>query len=290
MSDVLTPYAHLAPTLKKNLDLVDCPASFYSPLNIIGRLALGKWTLEQREGFWAFVGDGVVRLVPPPTKAEYYAAILAWAAKKTQVTMVPEYMANVMRGAPARVIKVLKVQTEYIMDPAKLEALSGGSLAVLRNDRNRALKVSVPQVLDVTLWQDQLLALNRLWYTEAKDRLWRPSEKAHIDWLIQNWETVLALEPTATCVGVRDLETGELLSFEMGSALTETYVSSFTQRSIRDRLTGAYSGVNVLASLELSRAFPGKPLNDGPAGTSFLAHRKAKMAMGTLDLFSVEAR
>ncbi len=278
----LADYAALIASLKPCLDQVDAPASFYSPLNVIGRLALGKWEVVQLGGFSAFMSDNTVRLIPQGDKQAYYQAVLEWSHKYT-FAFVPSYMADVFR---ARGFKVLKQQTEYVMDPDKLVSLPGGGLRSLRSDRNRAEKVTLVEDLDPVARPQELLDLVQRWYAEAKDRLWRPSEKAHIDWLITHWADVLQVEPGAKIVGVRDRANGDLLSFEMGSPLTLKYASSFTQRSDRARTRGAYAGTNLLASVALAERL-GLPVNDGPADHKELAQRKAKLALGTLDFYTV---
>jgi hypothetical protein len=279
-------YEDMDPPLKARLDAVDAQASFFSPLNVIGRLAMGKWDIQFRgEGYWAFVADGVARIIPPADKAEYYQAILAWSEKHT-VAFVPTYMADILRQ---RGLRVLKQQTEYIMDPKKLIGLAGGALRSIRYDRARSEKVATVEKLDPFVSLGEMIDLVRAWYAEAKDRLWRPSERAHIEWLLENWSQVLELEPSALCVGVRDNADGKLLSFEMGSYLSDGYASSFTQRSDRSRTTGVYAGVNMMASIALAGAL-GRWLNDGPADHKELAARKARLAIGTVDFYTVASK
>lgn len=283
----LERYAELAPALKRGLDAVEAPASFYSPLNIIGRLALGKWTIEERDGFPAFVSEGAVRVIPLADKAAYYQAILAWSFRN-EVHFVPEYMADVFRQ---RGYSVKKLQDEYILHPEKLADLAGGDLRGLRSDRNRALKVVSYEDADLqsraTL--GDLIDLNDRWYKEAKARLWRPSEKAQIEWMLRNWQDVLALEPSAKVVLIKDASNKVPISFEAGSYLTDTLASSFTQRSDREYLTRAYSGANLIATLGLV-GLMGRPSNDGPADTKELAARKTKMASKVLTFYSVTAK
>ena len=283
----LARYAELATALKTGLDAVEAPASFYSPLNVIGRIGMGKWTIEERDGFWAFVSDGVARVIPTGDKAEYYQAILAWSFRH-EVHFVPEYMADVFRK---RGLKVAKLHDEYILHPDKLADLAGGSLRGLRSDRNRALKVVSYDEADLQSRAivSDLLELNDRWYREAKTRLWRPSEKAQIEWMLKNWSDVLDLEPSARVVLIRDKQGKLPISFEAGSHLTATLASSFTQRSDREYMTGAFSGANLIATLALVGLL-GRPSNDGPADTKELAQRKTKMASKVLTFYSVSGK
>jgi Phosphatidylglycerol lysyltransferase, C-terminal len=272
----------LLAAIKHGLDACDAQASFFSPLNAISRLAMGKWTIEELAGTLGFVSGDVVRIVPPVDKGAYYQAILEWATTK-RVTFVPGYMADVFRQ---RGFKVAKVQTEYVMDPEKLRTLPGGALRNRRYDVSRAGKVATAQLINPADHLVELLALNDCWYGEAKSRIWRPSEKTHIEWLLTHWDEVLGLEPTARCVGVFDNADGKMLSFELGSMLSDSMASSFTQRSDRSKLHGLYAGVNLFCSTALAVDL-GVHLNDGPAGDRSLAERKGKLCIGALDLYSV---
>lgn len=271
--------------LKVGLDAVDARSAFYAPLNIIPRLETGKWEIKSVAGCLAFVSDADARLIPPPDKVEYFRAILEWAMK-FRVLFVPTYMVEALR---ARGFKVTKIQTEYLMDLDRLRTLPGGGLRGLRYDVSRARKVTDAMIVDPTDHKTALLDLTRRWYAEAKTRLWRPSEKALIDWLIANWPYVKALEPTAACSVVYDRATQEIVSFELGSALTLSCAVSFTQRSDRAKTHGMFAGSNLLCSITLADHL-GLPVNDGPADHKELAVRKLKLAAYLTDFYAVERR
>jgi len=271
--------------LKPGLDAVDARSSFYAPLNVIPRLETGKWELKTLAGVTAFVSDADARLIPPPDKADYFRAIIEWAMK-FRVLFVPAYMVDALRQ---RGFKVTKIQTEYVMDLDRLRMLPGGDLRNMRYDVSRARRVTDAMIVDPTDHKTALLDLTRRWYAEAKDRLWRPSEKALIDWLIGNWSYVRDLEPTAACAVVHDRATKELISFELGSALTASYAVSFTQRSDRAKTHGVFAGANLLCSITLADHM-GLPVNDGPADHKELAARKLKLAAHLSEFYAVQRR
>jgi len=281
----LAVYKDLMGVLQESLDAVDAPSSFYGPLNVLPRLMSGKWKLAEIAGFRAFVSDKDARLIPPLSQAEYYRAIVEWA-QGYRVLFVPEYMVEPLR---ARRFKVTKIQTEYLMDPARLAALPGGRLRNRRYEVSRARTAAEALVISPKDFEPALKDVTRRWYAEAKDRLWRPSEKTLIDWLIDNWTLVKEIEATAACAAVFDRETGEMIAYEMGSRLSGRFAVSFTQRSDREKTHGLFAGSNLLCSITLAEHL-GLTVNDGPADHKELAARKQLLCSGTIDFYAVERR
>jgi hypothetical protein len=269
--------------LKMGLNACEAQASFFSPLNVLGRVAMGKWEVLCKYGVMAFVTGEAVRISPPMEKGAYYSAILEWAMTH-EVQFVPAYMAQAFRDKAGFMVK--KIHTEYIMDPVKLTALPGGTLRNQRYDVARAARVTETRNLWPADHLEELLKVNAIWYMEAKSRLWRPSESLHIQWLLKSWKDVVDLDPAATCIGVFDKQAGGLLSFELGTRLTDHMAASFTQRSQRVLLNGERTGVNLLCSIAMVERF-NLPLNDGPADNKELAARKDRLCSSKLDFFSV---
>ena len=210
---------------------------------------------------------------------------MEWA-QAHRVLFVPEYMVEPLR---ARRFKVTKIQTEYLMDPARLAELPGGRLRNRRYEVARAREHADARIVDPRQHVLALKDLTRRWYAEAKDRLWRPSEKTLIDWLIDNWTVVKEIEPTAACAVVFDRQTQELLSYEMGSKLSIRLAVSFTQRSDREKTRGVFAGANLLCSITLAEHLE-LPVNDGPADHKELAARKQLLCSGTVDFYAVERK
>ena len=281
----LAGYADLLRVLKENLDAVHAPSSFFAPLNVLPRLAAGKWAVEEVAGFRAFVSDKDARLIPPASQTDYYRAIVEWA-QTHRVLFVPAYMVEPLR---LRNFKVTKIQTEYLMEPARLSELPGGRLRNRRYDVSRARAVTRACLVDPVHHRLELKHLTNCWYGEAKDRLWRPSEKTQIEWLIDNWRAVEEVEPTAACAAVFNRHTQEMLSFELGSMLTKRIAVSFTQRSDRSKTHGVFSGTNLLCSIALAEKF-GVTLNDGPADRKELADRKLSLCSSTIDFYAVDRK
>ena len=271
--------------LKPGLDAVDARSSFYAPLNVIPRLETRKWELKTLAGATAFLSDADARLIPPPDKADYFRAIVEWAMK-FRVLFVPAYMVDALRQSG---FKVTKIQTEYLMDPARLAALPGGRLRNRRYEVARAREHADARIVDPRQHVLALKDLTRRWYAEAKHRLWRPSEKTLIDWLIDNWTVVKEIEPTAACAVVFDRQTRELLSYEMGSRLSGECAASFTQRFDREKTRGVFAGANLLCSITLAEHLE-LPVNDGPADHKELAARKQLLCSGTVDFYAVERK
>ena len=97
------------------------------------------------------------------------------------------------------------------------------------------------------------------------------------------------MEPTAACAVVYDKASKELISFELGSALTHSNAVSFTQRSDRAKTHGVLAGANLLCSITLADHL-GLPVNDGPADHKELAARKRRLAAFVSDFYAVERR
>lgn len=271
--------------MQSSMDAVGCVSSFFSPINVLSRLEAGKWGVEHRNGFPAFTSDTGVRVLPQPTQEKYFEALMEWIGKRP-ILLIPEYMAEVFNKKNFR---VTKNQAEYFMFPEKTNLLPGGSLRKMRGDVSRAMRVTDTSIEASLKNVDELVSVTDAWYKEASDRLWRPSEKALTVWIIRNWDKILNFEPSARCSVVRDNADNSILSFEMGSKLSGKLASSFTQRSLRDRTVGHYAGVNLINSLALIKHFH-CPLNDGPAATADLAHRKLKLCSNVKTFYDVAMR
>lgn len=270
--------------LKAGIAACEAKASFYSSLNVISRVALGKWSLSVGHGVTAFADHEYARLVPPTDKGTYYQAILGWLGTH-DVVFVPEYMSQLFAE---RGFKVSKMRVEYIMEAPKLLTLEGGRLQSLRYDFRRAAKactVTVQDLSDPNI-ADKFLALNSAWYKDAGTRMFRTYEKTMIDWLIRNWSVVRDIDPTIRAVAVE--HDGRLISFEIGCQLCPGLGVSFTQRSDRETCRGVLAGTNLLASGYLAEAI-GEPLiNDGPAANKNVALRKDKLSSGTVAFYKVD--
>lgn len=273
--------------LRTNLKAVEAYGSYWSAPNLIARLGLGSWTIEKAgDGSEAIISkDGKARVIPPADKKTYWFSLLEWSGRR-DVMFVPLYAASAMR---ARGLKTTKQPVEYLMDPVKLAALPGGELKTYRRELNRAREVCDVELLDPTEPKTlaDMLALTQMWYREAAKRTFRTYEKTQIDWLLNNWKTAIAIDPSITAAGVRAKDTGELLTFEIGSALTTDMGVSFTQRSNRAKAVGPYSGMNLLVSSHLATSLGFTRLNDGTADSPGITARKSKLAVATVEFHTV---
>lgn len=278
----------IIPVLQTELDRADAQATVFSPFNILSRMALGKWEVEACDGHLAFVSasDDSARVLPHGDKAMYWSALIEWASL-TKVVYAPEWIAMAARE---KGFKVEKMTTEYIMDAERMVTLPGGRLRNARYYAARARKhLTLVNVLpDDARQLAELLEVNDAWYKEAKDRIWHPSEKALIVWLLENWHTVKRIAPSANCVGAYDDFSGRLLSFEIGCRLSARYAATFTQRSLRGCTKGIFAGTNLAVSGMLASKFGGQ-INDGPAEKQLIARKRA-LSVGTLNFYSVERK
>lgn len=254
----LAAYASQLPKLRHAMQVCEAYPAFLSSLNTISRLALGKWQLRS-DAIETVMG---LVVLPGESKGDYYQRLVEASSRQTCL-FVPTYMAQALQ---AKGFKIAKQATEYLMDPTQITDLPGGRLKRLRT-YVRAVQplVQIDHDVAVETCAQDLLTLNKAWYKEASVRLFRPSEKTNIDWLIQNWSDVRALDPRVRCTTVRLKDTGQLVVFQMGTQLCDGLSVTFCERYDRDLMPKAAN----LAGLGPHMTTLGEALvNDGPAGTA----------------------
>lgn len=252
-----------------------------SPLNVLPKLALEKWTAEQRgETIWLTSGDGIVRVLPLSTTTDYYQSILqALEAKKT-VALVPDHIAQHLKKSG---FNVEKQQVEYLMKTSTIIDPPGPHHQRLRNYLKRARQRTVVEEYSPDMLADYL-ALNKSWYAQNKDLKFRTYDKTSIDWLLQNWPEVKAAIPDAKLIGIR---VGlQLIAFDMGCLLAKGWWTSYTHRFDR---TADVQKATFHAYAELAKQFIDvENENQGTADNKAIRDWKSKMAYATQTLYMVK--
>lgn len=268
------------PAFMANAEAVGAACHYFSPANMLAKLALGKYETYEAEGHCVFVnGDGAACVMPGGEPQAYFAAVLAALDKHKKVFLVGEAVANHLRGTYG----AKPYGKEYLGTTEGLIQLPGGGLKTLRNEirytDQRAELVDFEEAI-----ADELMRVNKGWYAEAKDRHFRPYDKTSIDWLIQNWRMVEELAPDAQLSAALEKTTGRIVAFCVVSNLTNRSWNCFTRRYVRD--TGLKS-VNLWTWWKLAHWRDPELFNDGTADSAEIRHMKEKYSDRTLQTFAV---
>ena len=263
--------------------MVACHAEAFafSPLNAIPKIALRKWVVLPLDGALALVsGDDVHRVMPTGSPELYYRAILDLLQAKKNVSLVPEWIATALK----KHYKVARQHDEYVMETADVKALPGGRNAALRGNVNKARRLCTVEALTVET-TDEYLALNAKWYKQNAVIKFRPYDKTSIDWLLKNWPMIPPCAPDAVCLGIRSAETMQLMSLNLGCALSSGSWTAYTQRFDRE---APIKAANMLGYTELARRFESYPQeNDGTADTKTIREWKDRLAARKVSYFTV---
>jgi hypothetical protein len=253
----------------------------FSPLNALPKIALGKWTPRPLKGALALISvDGVHRVMPLDGPDLYYAAILDLLQERKTLSLVPEWIATALKKHH----KVTKQHDEYVMETPDVRALPGGRNAALRGNVNKARRLCSIEALSSERL-DEYLALNALWYKQNAVIKFRPYDKTSIDWLLRNWPLVREAVPDAVCLGVRSIASAQLISLNLGCALSDAAWTAYTQRFDRG---APIKAANMFGYAELAGVFASLPMeNDGTADTKTIREWKDRLVARKVPYFIV---
>jgi hypothetical protein len=265
-------------------DDLQVPFFYFSPPNVIPKLALGKLSIVQLGPCIGLVdGQGGIRVMPGGSQADYYGAVLTAVASYKSVLLVPSWIAGHIKGGKT---KVAVQHHEFLASAATLADYGTPALRNIRRNVRTALKV-----MQSEWWNgeapERLLEVNQAWYREASDRFFRTYDKTSLDHLITHWREIEERFPDCCIMVQRHLETGAVLGFNVGCRLTDAVWTSYTQRYLR---TDDARGANFVGLQRLSQMLSGmaKGLgNIGTADSSGIRAWKEDMQAATLTAYKV---
>ena len=249
---------------------------FFSPPNVLPKIHLGKLVAKKH---CLVDASGTARVIPYGTQAEYYARTLDALATYSSLLLVPAWIANNLRKSYTVAVQ----HHEYLIAEETAAFMDAPQLKQMRYNTNHADKHTT------TEWWDgsnpvELMEVNTSWYKDANGRLFRTYDKASIDWMIQHWSFIVERAPDVRCVLIRSKADGRLLSFNIGSALTNRQFMSYTQRYLREP---AAKGANFLGMRRLCCELPGTFGNIGSADTKEIKDWKDRLTRHTLTAYKV---
>lgn len=255
---------------------------YFSPLNVLAKIELGKFEVEDTLDHVIFKNGEGARFVMPSHKAqEYYLALLYALGQKCEVRLIPEAIANHLGSQ--KVYKSKLYNKEYVSLTERVMSLPGSRLKSMRNEMRRAADRSEFELYHPK-HEAEYLRVNREWYAEAKTRHFRPYDKTSIDWLIRNWALVEQLAPDVQMAGVRDKETGLLIAFAMVCDLTDNSWHCFTRRYVRGHNVPS---PNMYCWYMLAALRQPNHSNDGTADSAEIRHAKEKYTDFILKSYSI---
>lgn len=262
-------------------DALAAPFFYFSPANILPKLWAGKLvvaSLPDRQA--ALVSpDGSYRVIPQGSREAYYGACL-FALARGPIVNVPEWVTRGLKN----LYKASLQHREFIIPTRTTIDYPGGSLKSVRRGVNGAEQETDCEQFEPRFISDYL-ALNATWYAQAKGRKFRTYDKLSIDLLLSRWREAQAGADDLVCLGIRSRETGKLCSLHIGSKLTDSLWTAYTQRYDRDEVRAA----NRLGVRNLSRLFlPIAAQNNGTADTKDLRVLKMQLGSPLLASYRVE--
>lgn len=264
----LQSFIDAVPLMRAAMHMGGANAFSFSPLNALPKIALEKWDVEVGDTCITVQANGTCRIIPLSTQPDYYHAVLGALDRKVQVTHVPEWIANALKGH----YPMAKTSVEYVMRTEDVQAFPGGHNRQMRGNVNKARRLCTVEDFDPANLHEYA-ALVKTWYKQNQEIKFRTYDKTSIDWLLENWTDLKAAIPDLTCLGIR--YEGQLISLNMGCLLSEQTWTAYTQRF--DRAAPIKHG-NMLGYNELAKRFADTPFeNDGTADTPTIKEWKDRL-------------
>lgn len=267
LGHIMSAYLEHRRQFMATADSINAAFCYFSPLNILSKLALGKMTDQEVNGLCVLQnGEGAAFVMYNGDTEAYFATILLMLEQKREVRLVPEFIANHLKGQ-------YKVETgvrEYMSSTPLIQNLDRPRLKSLRSDIRRAQRHSAITPYKPPL-EAELLSLNAAWYAEAKTRHFRPYDKTSIDWLLKNWAEVTELAPDARGWVCRETFSKRAVAFSLTCDVSDQSWHCFTRRYIRDTQVPS---PNMYAWVVAAEAQTKPICNDGTADSKEIRQAK----------------
>jgi len=269
------------PAMQSAFSQIGVPFFAANALNALPKIALGKWEIEQHDGFLKIISGGEAVLFPTSDLQAWYAGVLGSLETGVTVRLIPEFIATALKTHH----RVSKHHDEYIMRTESVQTFPGGRNAALRGNVNKARRLCEIEEYDPIHLEDYKRIV-RLWYRQNASLKFRTYDKTSIDWLLDNWEALKEHVPDIICLGVR--YEGELISLNMGCKLSNNYWCAYTQRFDRN---APVKHANMLGYNELAARFNSIEFeNDGTADTASIRAWKDRLVQAKTPFFKISPK
>jgi|GEM_PF-3866033 len=269
------------PAMQSAFAQIGTPNFAANVLNALPKIALGKWTIEQYNGYLKILSGGEAALLPTSDLQAWYRGVLASLESGVTVRLMPEFITTALKSH----YRVTKQQDEYIMRTVSVQTFPGGRNAALRGNVNKARRLCEIEEYDPVHLEDYKRIV-RLWYRQNATLKFRTYDKTSIDWLLENWKALKEHVPDIICLGVR--YEGKLISLNMGCKLSDNYWCAYTQRFDRN---APVKHANMLGYNELASRFNSIEFeNDGTADTASIRAWKDRLVHAKIPFFKISPK